>query len=329
MGTVRREPVLWSTDPMRRDVHFGPVPQALATRTITWYDQERGNVATSVVVYNDRGDEVSEFRTVFMGPIDPIVIHRLHRLIAALKSVDGRQLALASAAVTNKTPYVIQDAEFTPANAEAELRTQLCDGYDAAVQHLSDDVAGDIKRLRDVGLEVSTVMVTQECVSGRLLFSEQFAALQVESPESFTARKAARAALLAPLQQHIDRLLGNKTEPSSRTRETMEQAIVHLAQHGVTDGDLLLGFAAKHCMDLSYALTLQSLQGKMSDTFGGLMLSFIGGMMPEPDSTHAAAKQVHALGINPARDEQWLRYGIAGICADIKNGRLTVTRNDL
>lgn len=327
---IRREPVLWATDPMSRNVNFGPVPQLLATRTITWYDNEHEHLATSVVIYNDRGEEVSEFRAAFGSPIDPILAHRLHRLIAALKFVSGQQLALATAAVTNKTPYVLQDGEFDPANAELELRSQLCEGYDVAVQHLSNDVAGDIKRIRDCNCEVSTVMVTEECISGRLAFSDQLAALGVESPQMFADRKAARAALLDPLKQHIDLLLDNGQGPvSCNVRESFEGMIVMLAKYGVTDQDLLLGCALNRHLDMVNMEAAQGLQDRVSHGVEGIFFNFFHSMMPLPDTCAAAAKQVHAMGINSMRDETWLRYGIDGIMRDIKNRRLTVKRNDL
>ena len=322
MATVRREPVLWSTDAMTRDVHLGPVPQKLTTRTITWYDAEHQCVATSVVIYNDQGHEVSELRAVFGGPIDPILLHRLHRLVGALKFIDGNQLGLATAAVTNKTPYLLGDFEFDPAESEAELRNQLAEGYDAAIGLLSNDVARDITLLRECDLNVLTHMVTDECVAGRLEFTQKLADLGVVSPEQIQARNAARAAILDPLKPFLDSFAESHGLKAS-DRTIMELSIIDLASRGITENDLLLGygiatFSQRH-NDMPPAVQLA----------GALIGGLVGLMMTPVDHVSVAARYVKSVMPDSSRDEQWTRWALAGIQHDLANNRMAVKRNDV
>lgn len=320
MATVRREPVLWSTDAMRREVNLGPVPQQLTTRTITWYDAEHQCVATSVVIFNDRGEEVSELRAVFGGPIDPILLHRLHRLVGALKFIDGQQLGLATAAVTNKTPYVLSDFEFDPAESEAELRNQLAEGYDAAVNHLSNDVARDITLLRECDCQVLTVMVTDECIAGRLQFTQQLADLGVVSPEQIRARDAARAAILDPLKLFINQFLAQHGE-GCNCRKRIESAVIDLASRGIGDPDLLLGYGLMELVDDKVSPAM----GFANMLLGGLL----GEQLRGPDVVGIAAKQVKQLMPDSARDEQWTRWALAGIRHDLEHDLMPMKRTDL
>lgn len=317
---VQRDAVLWSTDPMRKQVSFGPVPQLLNTRTITWYAPEHEMVVTSVAIYNDQGEEATEFRTAFAGATDPILLHRLHRLIGALKHVDVHQMLLATSAVTNGTPYVLQNAEIDPAEAEEQLRNQLADGYDTAINHLSDDVPRDIAFLRECGLEVSTVLVTEECIAGRLEFTQKLADLGVTSPEHIRARDAARAALLEPLKPFIDQLIVNH-KGGCDCRKLVESAIIDLASRGIVDNDLLL----------AYGLTV-FMHGKVSPVMGFanmLVGGLLGGHFRGPDVVGIAARQIKQLMPDSVRDEQWTRWALAGIQHDLEHGLLDVKRTDL
>ncbi len=319
---IRREPVIWGTDPMRREVNLGPVPLQLTTRTITWYDAENECVATSVVIYNDQGKEVSELRAVFMGPYDPILLHRLHRLVGALKFIDDRQLGLATAAATNNTPYQLEGVEFAPANAEAELRNQLAEGYDAAVNLLSDDVARDITLLRECNLEVSTVLVTEECVAGRLEFTQKLADLGVVSPEQIQARNAARAAILDPLKPFLDSFAESHGLKAS-DRTIMELSIIDLASRGETENDLLLGHGV-----VSISQRLNQIPPAVQ-LAGALIGGLVGLMMTPVDHVSVAARYVKSVMPDSSRDEQWTRWALAGIQHDLANNRMAVKRNDV
>lgn len=319
---IRREPILWSTDAMTRDVHLGPVPQKLTTRTITWYDREHCCVATSVVIYNDQGKEVSELRAVFSGPSDPILLHRLHRLVGALKFIDGKQLGLATAAVTNKTPYFAENFEFDPANAEAELRNQLAEGYDVAIDLLSNDVARDITLLRDCDLEVSTVLVTEECVAGRLEFTQKLADLGVTSPEQIRARDAARAVILDPLKPFLDAFSESHGLKAS-SRKIMELSIIDLASRGESANDLLLGYGV-----VSISQRLNEIP-PVVQLAGALIGGFIGTMMTPVDHVSVAARYVKTVMPDSSRDEQWTRWALAGIQHDLSHGLMSVKRTDL
>lgn len=317
---VRREPVLWSTDPMTRDVHLGPVPQKLSTRTITWYDREHQCVATSIVIYNDQGQEVTELRAVFGGPIDPILLHRLHRLVGALKFIDGQQLGLATAAVTNKTPHHLEDFEYDPADAEAELRNQLAEGYDAAINLLSNDVSRDITLLRECDCQVLTAMVTDECIAGRLQFTQQLADLGVTSPEQIRARDAARAAILDPLKPFLDSFAESHGLKAS-DRKHVELVIIDLASRGITDNDLLVGYGL---MELTNAKVKPVMS--LTNLFVG---NAFGLQLRGPDAVGIAAKQVKQLMPDSSRDEQWTRWALTGIQHDLKNDNMPVKRTDL
>lgn len=317
---VQRDAVLWSTDPMNKEVSFGPVPQLLNTRTITWYAPEHEMIVTSVAIYNDKGEEVSEFRAAFAGPVDPILLHRLHRVIGALKHIDGQQMALASYAVTNGTVYMLQDSEIDPADAEKQLRNQLADGYDTAISHLSDDVVRDIKFLRDCGLEVSTVLVTEECIAGRLKFTKQLADLGVVSPEQIRARDAARAAVLEPLKSFIDRFLEKHSE-GCNCRKLIESAVIDLASRGISDPDLLLGYGLMELVDENASPAM---------SFANMLLGgLLGEQLRGPDVIGIAAKQVKQLMPDSARDEQWTRWALAGIQHDLEHDLMPMKRTDL
>ena len=315
---AKREPVVWSTDPMRRKVFHGPLGKKMMTQTITWVDREGGMLVVSVVAFEKGGEELMEFRHAFLGGIDPILAHNLHRLVAALTFVNQDQLDLAAAAVLHKTPYRIDGLVYEPAHAEAALRTQLGEGYDAAIGHLSDDVVRDIRILRECGLEVPTTMVSQACVEGRLQFTEKFARLGVVSPDQIRARDAARAAVIEPLKPFIDRLLG--CEDPSESRAELEAGVLELASRGITDGDLLLAYGV--------AVYLQNRTRRVMNIANGFATVF-GFALRQPDCIAPAAQHVRSVMTDSPRDEQWLRWGLAGICNDIAHGRLPVKRNDL
>lgn len=315
---AKREPAVWSTDPMSRKVYSGPLGKKLMTQTVTWVDRTRRALVVSVVVFEEDGSELMEFQSSLAGA-DPILAHSLHRLVAALTFVNQEQLDLAAAAVFHKTPYAMDGLIYPPAEAELALRKQLGEGYDAAVQHLSDDVARDIRLLRECGLEVPTTMVTQACVDGRLPYSEKLARLDVVSPEQIRARDAARAAVLDPLRPFLDRLVGNR--PASDTaRATVEAGILDLASRGITDGDLLLGYGV--------VMYLHNRTRRIMALANGFALVF-GFPLEQPDCIGTAARHVRSVMTDSPRDEQWLRWGLAGICNDVAVGHLRVKRNDL